>query len=174
MALSLDPATKIISVPQGDLTLISGTLYSLDTDQFRKDVMSLLASENYIWMDDAYSHNTEVTVAGVTYARTLEFINGYSVEFTPNSQWSVRLEGSNNNIFDVESGILVQNQVQVIPTNSAGLQVVVSGSGITEQDKDDIANKVWDNTIATHTNNGTFGWYIQKKLLSISKFLGLK
>lgn len=121
MALSLDPATKVISVPQGDLTFISGTLYELDTDQFRKDVMALLASESYIWMEDAFSHNTEVTVAGTTFARTLEFINGYSIEFTPNSAWTARLIGSNNNIFDVENGILVQNQVQVIPTNSAGL-----------------------------------------------------
>lgn len=133
MALTLDPATKVISVPQGDLTLVTGTLYSLDTDQFRKDVMALLASESYIWMDDAYIHNTEVTVAGTTYARTLEFINGYSIQFTPDSQWSVRLEGSNNNIFDVENGILVQNQVQVIPTNSAGLISVGTALSAAEQ-----------------------------------------
>ena len=174
MALSLDPATKVISVPQGDLTLVIGTLYSMDTDEFRKNVMSLLASENYIWMPDAYTHNTEVTVAGVTYARTLEFINGYSVQFTPNSQWSVRLEGSNNNIFDVENGILVQNQVQVIPTNSAGLQIVSTGSGVTEQDKLDIADRVWDEDITGHTNTDSFGWWIQKKLLTLSKYLGLK
>ena len=121
MALTLNPATRVISVPQADLTLVTGTLYSLDTDQFRKDVFDLLSSQPYIWMPDAFAHNTEVTVAGTTFARTLEFINSYSVEFTPDSQWTVRLEGSNNNIFDVESGILVQNQVQVIPTNSAGL-----------------------------------------------------
>lgn len=39
-----------------------------------------------------------------------------------------QLEGSNNNIWDVENGILNQNQVQVIPTNSAGL-IVGSGGG---------------------------------------------
>ena len=174
MALSLDPATKIISVPQADLSHVTGTLYSCDTNQLRKDITDLLASENYIWMDDAYNHNTEVTVAGVTYARTLEFINGYSIKFTPDSQWTVRLEGSNNNIFDVENGILVQNQVQVIPTNSAGLQVVSSGSGVTEQDKLDIADRVWDEDIASHSTTDTMGWYIQKKLLTIAKYLGLK
>lgn len=136
MALSLDPATRLITVPQADLSLISGTLYELDTNQFRKDVMDLLASENYIWMPDAYSHNTEVTVAGTTYARTLEFINGYSVQFEDTGgQYSVRLVGSNNNIFDVENGILVPTSlVTVIPTNSAGLQIVSVGSGLsTEQ-----------------------------------------
>lgn len=123
MALTLDPATRLISIPQADLTFVSGTLYSLDTDQFRKDVMDLLASGSYIWMPDAYSHNGEVTVAGTTFARTLEFINSYSVQFEDTgSQYSVRLEGSNNNIFDVENGILTPtDKVTIIPTNSAGL-----------------------------------------------------
>lgn len=123
MALSLDPATKVISVPQADLTFVSGTLYTLDSNQFRKDVMGLLASENYIWMDDAFSHNTEVTVAGITYARTLEFINGYSITFEDTgAAYTVRIEGSNNNIFDVENGILnPTDKVTVISTNSAGL-----------------------------------------------------
>jgi hypothetical protein len=120
MALTLDPATKVITIPQADLTLISGTLYELDTDAFRKDVFDLLASETYIWLPDAFIHNTEVTVAGVTFARTLQFINGYSIAFE-NLTYSVRLAGSNNNIFDVENGILVQNLVQVIAQNSAGL-----------------------------------------------------
>jgi hypothetical protein len=124
MALTLDPATKVITIPQADLTLVSGSLYELDTDQFRKDVMALLASENYIWMDDAFVHNTEVTVVGTTFARTLEFINGYSITFE-NLVYSVRLAGSNNNIFDVENGILnPSGNVTVIGQNSAGLVVV--------------------------------------------------
>lgn len=123
MAISIDPATKLISVPQADLTFVSGTLYTLDSNQFRKDVMALLASEPYIWMPDAFSHNTEVTVAGTTYARTLEFINGYSIQFeNTGSSYTVRIEGSNNNIFDAENGILVPTPlVTVISTNSAGL-----------------------------------------------------
>lgn len=120
MALTINYATKVITVPQADLTLISGTLYELDTDQFRKDVMAILDDETHIWMPNAFTHNTEVTVAGVTFARTVEFINGYSVEFE-DAAYSVRLSGSNNNIFDVENGILVQNTVQVIAQNSAGL-----------------------------------------------------
>lgn len=132
MALSLDPATRVISVPQADLTFVSGTLYTLDSNQFRKNVMALLASEPYAWMPDAFIHNTEVTVAGITYARTIEFINGYSVTFeNTGSAYSVRIEGSNNNIFDVENGILNPTPlVTVISTNSAGLQTIVSGSGL--------------------------------------------
>lgn len=132
MALSLDPATRVISVPQADLTFVSGALYTLDSNQFRKDVFDLLASENYIWMPDAFNHNTEVTVAGVTYARTLEFINGYSVTFEDTGgAYTVRIEGSNNNIFDVENGILNPTSlVTIISTNSAGLQIVTQGSGL--------------------------------------------
>ncbi len=130
MPLTLDPATRVISVPQVDLTLISGDLYELDTDQFRKDVFDLLSSEEFIWLPDAFNHNTEVTIVGVTYARLIEFINGFSVTFE-DLVYSVRLAGSNNNLFDVENGILnPSGNVTVIGQNSAGLQVVTSGSGL--------------------------------------------
>jgi len=125
MAVTIDWATKVISIPQADLTLVSGTLYELDTNAFRLELKNIEDGEGMPF-PDTHRHNTEVTVAGTTYARTLEIINGYSVEFE-DGQYSVRLVGSNNNFFDVEAGILVQNQVQVIPGNSAGL-VVAGGS----------------------------------------------
>ena len=131
MAITPDWATKTFSVPQGDLTLVSGTLYEMNTESyFRSNINSLMAGEDGIVFEDSISHNTEVTVAGTTFARTIEMINGYSLTFTPNSQWSVRYTGSNNNLFDIKSGILNQNQVQVIPANSAGLQTVTTGSGL--------------------------------------------
>lgn len=167
MALSIDPATKVITIPQADLTLVTGTLYELDTNQFRKDVMALLDDEDYIWMPNAFTHNTEVTVAGTTFARTIEFINGYSVQFE-NGSYSVRLVGSNNNIFDVENGILVQNSVQVIPGNSAGL--IVS----TTADLATIAQGVWNANVADYSTAGTFGEKVGSKLLTVVKFLGLK
>lgn len=157
MALSLDPATKVISVPQADLTFVSGTLYTLDSDQFRKDVMGLLASENYIWMVDAFIHNTEVTVAGTTFARTIEFINGYSITFeNTGSAYSIRIEGSNNNIFDIENGILNPTPlVTIISTNSAGL--INSPTNITPTDLNNIADTVWDEALAGHVTAGTAG-----------------
>lgn len=122
MAVTLDAATKVFTVPQADLTLVTGTFYRMDTESyFRTEVNALMDDAAYIWMDTPITHNTEVTVAGVTYARFIELINGYSVTFSPDSQWTVELTGSNNNLFDVENNILNQNQVQVIPTNSAGL-----------------------------------------------------
>lgn len=129
---TIDPATKTISVPQSELTLVSGTLYELDTDQFRLDMNALMDDEAYIWMDDYAIRNAPVTVAGTTFAQTLEITNGWSVTFTPDSQYSVRLAGSNNNLFDVENNILNQNQVQVIAQNSAGL---IDADTIAEQVK---------------------------------------
>ncbi len=122
MAITLDPATKIFTVSQADLVFVQGTFYKADTNAIKYEIEQLMDNEQYIWMERAINHNTVVTIAGVPYARTLELINGYSIVFTPDAQWSVRLDGSNNNFFDIEEGILNQNQVQVIPTNSAGLQ----------------------------------------------------
>ena len=174
MAVTLDPATRRITIQKSDLTPVSGTLYSLDTNQFRKDVFDLLSSEDYIWMPDAYIHNTEVTVAGTTFARTIEFINNYSIEFDDVSgtdPYSVRLEGSNNNIFDIQNGVLVQNLTQVIPTNSAGLIVTqATGGGNTPSE---IADAVWEAARAQYEGNPSseMGSYILAQLAKIDQCL---
>jgi len=138
--ISINWATKVINIPQDYLVPKGGTLYELDTDQFRLDLKSLEASVYGMPNMKTHNHNTAITVAGITYARTIEICSGYSITFQ-DGQYTVKLTGSNNNIFDVENYILNQNQVQVIPTNAAGLITVVSGSGVTEQDKIDIAKK---------------------------------
>jgi hypothetical protein len=122
MTIAIDPATRVITVQQGDLTPVSGTLYEHDTEVFRQAVNSLMDGETGIVFPDWAVRNAPVTVAGTTFAQTIEVINGFSIEYddAPGA-YSVRLAGSNNNLFDVESGILAQNIVQVIATNSAGL-----------------------------------------------------
>lgn len=126
MAVSIDPATFIITVPKADLTLIGGTLYELDTDTFRLELKALEDDVQGIVMTKTHDHNTEYTVASVTYARSIQILPPYSIEFE-DGMYTVRLVGSNNNIFDVGAGILVQNMVQVIPGNSAGLITVATG-----------------------------------------------
>lgn len=147
MAIQIDWPNKLITIPQADLTLISGTLYELDTDWFRLQLKALEDDpEGMVW-PRTHDHVAGYTVAGVTYARKVEMINGYKVQFE-DGQYSVRLAGSNNNIFDVAGGVLVQNQVQVISNNSAGLIEVQSTS----------ADIIWQNP----------------KALSVGKFLALK
>ena len=131
MAITIDYSSSpfVISIPQADLTLITGTLYELDTEAFRLDLKDLEDAAQGIVFQDTHRHNTEVTIVGTTYARFIEILNAsnssnvdlYQIQFTPDAQYSVRLAGSNNNFFDVENLILAQNQVQVIGQNSAGL-----------------------------------------------------
>jgi len=124
--------TNIITVPQADLTPVSGTLYECDTNWLRLKLKDLEDDPLGMPFPKTHVHNPEVTVSGVTYSRSIEILPPYSIEFTPDSQWSVRLVGSNNNFFDVANGILVQNQVQVIPSNSGGLVNASPWSAIIE------------------------------------------
>jgi len=51
---------------------------------------------------------------------------------------------------------------------------IISGSGVTEQDKLDIADRVWDESVNEHITSGSFGEWIQKKVLTLKNFIGLK
>lgn len=179
MAFTVNPSTFKISIPKTDLTLVSGTLYDFDTEQFRLDLRAWEWDGNGltggVTFTKTHLHNTEVTIVGVTYARFIEIIAPYSVEFE-DGQYSIRLNGSNNNIFDVEGGVLVQNQVQVIPGNSAGLIKVSTGSAVTPQDIDDIADAVWDEDATTHETADSTGERLKKasKALKTGEFIALK
>lgn len=144
MAISVNWSTKIITVPQADLTLVSGTLYELDTDAFRLALKALEDDEIGIVFPDTHRHTTEIAVAGVTYARFVEIINGYQVMFEDlgHPGYTIRMAGSNNNIF--EAGVIILNHNSVIGQNSAGLIVVTTGSGLSaeEQAKLDDLHKI--------------------------------
>lgn len=135
MAITIDWGnTNVISVPQADLTLVSGALYDFDTEAFREELIALEDDEEGMPWPRTHIHNTQVTVAGVTYARFIEILSPYSVTFEDTgSAYAVRFVGSNNNIFDVENGILnPTDKVSYIPTNSAGLIIAETGvSGLT-------------------------------------------
>lgn len=121
MAITIDHATQVISVDQADLTFVSGALYDFDTNDFRLQVGALLDDEAYIWMPEAFIHNTEITVAGTTFARSIQLINGYSITFEDVTM-SVRYTGSNNDMFDVENSKLnPSGNVTIVSQNAAGL-----------------------------------------------------
>jgi hypothetical protein len=164
MALSIDPATSTVTIPQADLTYSSGTLYDFDTLQFMRDLNALLDDEEYIWMNTAFSHNTEVIISGVPYARLIEMLSPWSITFEDTgSAYSVRYINSNNNMFDVDSGRLNPTAlVTVISQNSAGL---------TSSSVD--ATNIWGALLTDHTNSGTFGWFVQR-LLTFGKWIGLR
>jgi hypothetical protein len=118
MAISVDEVTKIITIPKADLTFLSGIDYELDTNAFRLELKTWEASEAGSWRSITNLHNPEYIISGVTYARAINIINGYTVTFE-DGQYRVFLVGSNNNILDVVN----VNQVSVSPLNSAGLIV---------------------------------------------------
>jgi len=124
MAISVDWAAKIINVPQADLTPLGGSVYELDLDAFRLALKALEAGAEGMAELDTHSHNTLVTVAGLTLARVVEIINGYTVTFE-DGQYGVNAVGANSNLADV----LVRNQVSVNTANSAGL--IVTAGGVT-------------------------------------------
>lgn len=116
MAISIDWATKVISVPQADLVLVSPGVYELNLDTFRLALKDLEDSEDGMAFPYTHDHNPPVTVGGVTLARVIEIINGYTVTFE-DGQYAVNLAGANSNVADVTN----VNQVSVRAANSAGL-----------------------------------------------------
>lgn len=129
MAISINWGTRVITVPQSFLTFLSGTRYQLDVNAFRLALKDLEDSEDGMVKPDTHAHATQRTLSGVTYARQVEIINGYTVLFEDvGTPYTVVCTGANHNIGDVK----VTNQVSLIIGNSAGLIVVETGtSGLT-------------------------------------------
>jgi len=165
MALSVDWGTKVITVPQNYLAFVSGSLYELDVEQFFRDLRDIEDDEAGQVHLPMVAHKTKSTLSGVTYARVVEIVNGYTVTFE-DGQYRVRLVNANNNISDVAN----LNQVSIITQNSAGLQLVTSGSAVTEQDKVDIA----DTILARNQQGGSDGGFtVAQALASGSMRMGI-
>ncbi len=133
MAISINWGTKVISVPQSYLTFISGVLYELNVNTFRLDLKDLEDSADGMAFPATHNHNTAVVLSGVTYARTVEVFNGYTVQFE-DGQYVVRCVGANHNLADVK----VANQVSLIIGNSAGL-IETGTSGLTATESAQLA-----------------------------------
>jgi len=121
--ISINWATRVIYVPQSYMTNLGGGIYELNVNQFRLDLKDIEDSEDGINFPVTHSHNTTVVLSGVTYARTFEIINDYTVEFQ-DGNYTVKCTGANHNIGDVK----VVNQVSLLIGNSAGLIEAGAGS----------------------------------------------
>lgn len=134
MAISINWANKIIFVPKEDTNLIQvfpTEIRELNLNTFRLALKDLEDSEDGMVFPDTHRHNAEVTVAGLTLARVIEIINGYTVTFE-DGQYAVNLPGANSNVGDVVN----VNQVSIRTFNSAGLITVSSGSGLSVEEHD--------------------------------------
>lgn len=143
MTITIDWATKIISVQKIDMELIQSNpieIRKLDLDWFRLQLRALESSEEGEPFLPTHIHNTEVIVSGVTLARVVEIINGYTVVFE-DGQYMVNLVGANSNVADVTN----LNQVSIRSFNTAGLIADEDGEGftLTEEAKEEIAHTIW-------------------------------
>lgn len=119
MSLSIDWSEKIIAVPKSYLTLIQASpteIRELDLNLFHGDLRDIESSENGVPHDMTHNHNTTVDVGGITLARVVELINGYTITFE-DGQYAVNITGGNSNVGDNVN----VNQVSVRSFNSAGL-----------------------------------------------------
>jgi len=147
MIVSINWPTGVITIPQNQLTFISGSNYALDVDAFRLALKDLEDSEEGAVWPDTHRHATASSLSGVVYARQVEILAPYTITFQDvGTPYTVNCTGANHNIADVKN----VNQVSLIVGNSAGLISVTSGSGVTAQDKIDIVNMVWNELIANH------------------------
>lgn len=187
MAISVNWSTKVINVPKADMTLVQSSPFeirALNINTFRLKLRDLEDNEEGQPWIITHNHNTTVTVGGVTLARVVEIINGYTVTFE-NGSYAVNLVGGNSNIADVTN----LNSVQVRAANSAGLaelnlenvvwNALVANhltAGTTGKALSDAgsAGNPWSTPVTGNTTAGTFGELVGKKLLTIAKFLGLK
>jgi hypothetical protein len=150
MAITIDWGNSIIQVPKSYMTVIQASPFEvlqLDVNQFRLDLRGLEASEDGMPFLVTHRHNTEQTLSGISYARSVEIINGYTVEFE-DGQYGVTLYGANNNLLDVK----VANQVSLLANNSAGL---INSEAINDQ-------SYTNNRVYINDDTGTTGTVFPK------------
>lgn len=127
MSYSVDWIAKEVTIPTADLTLVSGNHYSLDMTDFLAEIRRLewVFTEG-LWAPAIVNHSdTRFDFAGANYAPFDEILNGYTIQIS-GSATRVDLLGSNNDIIDS----LIVTGVSIVPSNSAGLQIVeVAGGG---------------------------------------------
>ncbi len=133
MSYSVIWNTGVITIPITDLVPVSGSRYQLLMSDFHKEIRRLewAFDEGMAWPQILDHTIAKLDFAGADYAPFDEIINGYTVEFGPGPT-RVDLIGSNNNIADV----LIPTGVTVVTFNSAGLQRVTSGSGLSSDEHD--------------------------------------
>jgi len=150
--------TQVIIIPRADMPLVQETpteIRLLDLNQFRQNLKTLEASPNGMAYPDIHLHVGPVSVGGVSLARVVVLINGYSVLFE-DAQYSVNLAGANTNLGDVVN----PNQVSIRTNNSTGLVEV------NLQDVLDLltADEVITPTTATKYKAGTEEILVRKRI----------
>lgn len=161
----------MIAVPKADMALVQTVPFEvreLDIDTFRLALRNLEDDNEGMSYPATHENTRPKSIGGVTLARVFEMINSYTVTFE-DGQYAVNIVGGNSNIGDKVN----LNQVQVRSANSAGLVQIISGSGLSpEQDQrladvetrvnalpdaPTIVDAVWGADITNYVTAGTMG-----------------
>lgn len=152
MAITVDWLNSVIQVPRADMPVVqvSPERRSLDLDAMRLELKEIEGSAEGMPFQDMHEHTGTKTLAGVTYARFVEIINGFVIELE-DGQYGVVATGANSNVFDV----VVDNQVAFLGNNSAGLiETAVSGLTAAESAMLEMILKVFRNKRVTDPTTG--------------------
>lgn len=118
--ISINWVTGEIFVPKFFSTLVQTDpieVRDLDIDLFRLKLRDLEDDiEGRPW-PKTHTHNTQVVLSGITYARVIEILSPYTITFE-DGQYAINLSGANSNIADKVN----INNVSIRSANSAGLQ----------------------------------------------------
>ncbi len=168
---SVDWPTRIITVNQAEMALLSGATYELDLNQFRLDLIALETTEGIAY-PSTHQHTAPITFGGTTLSRVIEFINGYQVTFEDTgTPYNVSATGANSNILDVYIpvpgvSLAVNNSVSLdVATirdeiwNATMANYTVAGSAGQQQTA---SSTLLDDTLASHSTAGTIGEAIQQ------------
>ena len=132
MSYTVNWTTKVITVPLADLTLISGSNYSLDAGDFWIEMRRLEASPaDGLWAEQAVEYINTQVLSGITYSAIVKLINGYTWD-TDTTNKNIFLIGFNSNLLDA---FIPGNGISVLANNSAGK----SGSGLSTEEATKLA-----------------------------------
>jgi hypothetical protein len=147
VSATVDWNTRVITIYQADMLDLGGGLYQLDIGALKQELGVLMASEVGMPFDDPIFHKGETVLSGVTYARFVEFINGYTCTISPAGAYQVTCSGANHNLQDVYSNLTGPT---LLPNLSAGLIVAPEATAPTASE---VAAAVWDEVLTGGTHN---------------------
>lgn len=118
MATTVNWATGVISIPRADMTLIQASpeVRQLDVAVLHTELRTLQAAVEGAYETTTHNHTQVSVLSGISYARVVEILSPYTVEFE-DGQYTVASFNANHNLGDVK----VANQVSLVVNNSAGL-----------------------------------------------------
>ena len=139
MAYSVNWSTRVVSIPKTDLVFVADLDYELNSRSFLEEIRRLEWDFNEgLAYPQILDYTASKNISNTDYSPFDEIINGYMIEFDDTID-RVTLRGSNTNIAD--RGVIVNNGVLVVPTNSAGNTIITTsgtgggGSGLTAEDR---------------------------------------